>query len=1001
MALQKQGFDILFGQGLDTKTDPNQVPAGKMLLLENSQFNNGLLEKRNGFPVLTQLPDANQTTLTTLNNNLLATGTNLYAYSAQTDQWLDRGIVQPVGLGVTPLVRTSTSQINVDSAMTESGLICLVYDDSDGNAYYQISDSLTGQVIVQQTALPNTATLPRVFQLGRYFIITFLVDVAAVINLRYIAIPVTQPNNPAAAVSISAQVSGLDAGYDGVVANNNLYMAWNSNDVGDSVKLRILTSTLIQSSVVTLATEEADLMSVVADTTGSTPVIWIAYWAASDNDAYVAAFNQNLLTVLAPTQILNNIEIAEITSVASDDMVTCYYQVVNEYSYDTIRTDYIEKNTVTEAGSVGTASIVKRSVGLGSKAFSNSLGTHYMLSSFGGDFQPSYFLLDGSGNVLMRLAYSNGAGYASNQILPSVTISDDQAKFCYLIKDLLVSVNKSQGAANTAGIFSQTGVNLAVVDINTNQQQSVETAGSLHLTGGQVWQYDTIKPVELGFHVWPEELAVSTDTSGGFLTAQQYYYIACYEWTDAQGMLHRSAPSIPLGQVTTGSTSVNTISIPTLRLTAKDEPNPVRIVLYRWSTAQQTYYQITSIANPLLNDTSVDSVEYDDSVADADILGNTLLYTTGGVIENIAPPAASDIALTKSRAFLLDAENPNVIWFSKTLQQGVPVEFSDLLTIYIPPSTGAQGSTGPTKCITVMDDKLIAFKANAINYVTGKGPDDTGANNDFSEPTFITSVAGCSNPNSIAFIPQGIMFQSDKGIWLLDRGLGTTYIGADVERYNDIAVTSTVNVPGTNQVRFNLADGTMLMYDYFYNQWGTFDGVAGISSTLHNGYHTFLDSFGKVKQQSPDSYMDGSSPVLQKFTTAWLKINQLQGFQRAYSFSFLGKYYSPHKLLVEIAYDFDPAIKQSLIIEPDNYGNVFGGQSLYGGGENYGGLSSVEQWEVYLERQKTMAVQITITELYDSSYGTAPGAGFSMSGLNMVIGNKDTAPKIPASRSAG
>jgi hypothetical protein len=48
-----------------------------------------------------------------------------------------------------------------------------------------------------------------------------------------------------------------------------------------------------------------------------------------------------------------------------------------------------------------------------------------------------------------------------------------------------------------------------------------------------------------------------------------------------------------------------------------------------------------------------------------------------------------------------------------------------------------------------------------------------------------------------------------------------------------------------------------------------------------------------------------------------------------------------------------------------------------------------------------MAVQITITELYDSSYGTAPGAGFSMSGLNMVIGNKDTAPKIPASRSAG
>ena len=74
-----------------------------------------------------------------------------------------------------------------------------------------------------------------------------------------------------------------------------------------------------------------------------------------------------------------------------------------------------------------------------------------------------------------------------------------------------------------------------------------------------------------------------------------------------------------------------------------------------------------------------------------------------------------------------------------------------------------------------MDDKLIIFKKDAIYYITGTGPDNTGANGTFSDATFITSTVGCANPSSIVLMPNGIMFQSDKGIWLLDRQLGTTY----------------------------------------------------------------------------------------------------------------------------------------------------------------------------------------------------------------------------------
>ena len=106
---------------------------------------------------------------------------------------------------------------------------------------------------------------------------------------------------------------------------------------------------------------------------------------------------------------------------------------------------------------------------------------------------------------------------------------------------------------------------------------------------------------------------------------------------------------------------------------------------------------------------------------------------------------------------------------------------SDLFTFFVPPTTATQQSTGPIKSLCPMDDKLIIGKDNALLYINGNGPDNTGANNQYSDPIFITSGVGCSNQNSIVLIPNGLMFQSNKGIWLLGRDLGTQYIGKDVE----------------------------------------------------------------------------------------------------------------------------------------------------------------------------------------------------------------------------
>jgi len=401
-----------------------------------------------------------------------------------------------------------------------------------------------------------------------------------------------------------------------------------------------------------------------------------------------------------------------------------------------------------------------------------------------------------------------------------------------------------------------------------------------------------------------------------------------------------------------------------------------------------------------MNDPTVDYITITDLLNDGEILGNTLLYTTGGVVEDIAAPASAASALFKNRLFLVDAEDRNLIWYSKQVIETVPVEMSDLLTLYVAPTTGAQGSTGPITALSAMDDKLIIFKKDAIYYLTGTGPDNTGTNNDFTDPVYITSSVGCSNPSSIALMPNGIMFQSDKGIWILGRDMSTSYIGAPVEQFNSRTVQSAQAIPGTNQVRFILDNGITLMYDYFYSNWGTFNNISALSATLYQGAQTYLNTFGQVFQEKPGTYIDGGTPVLMSFTTSWISVAGLQGYERFYEMYLLGSYASPFKLNVQMAYDYNPSPSQATIVTPDNYTPPYGGESVWGAGKGLGN-SNVFEARVFPQKQKCETFQITVNEIYDATYGVTAGQGLTLSGLNLVVGVKRAYRASSAARSFG
>lgn len=996
MPIQKQNLSVNFGGNIDTKTDPFQIAPNDFLAFNNSvRTVGGQLKKRFGFQNIASFNSPFATNLAIFSGALIGIGSSVQVYSPDTNSIFSRGDFQPIGLSTIPAIRNSSTQSSADVGIAPNGLACTVCAQSS-DIIYQILDSITGNVLVPLTIISG-ASVARVFILGSNFIITYF-DGS---SLVYKAIPWSTPaTTPTSGTLVSSPHSSV---YDGFSFNSNLFFA--SNNSNNSIRIDVMNSAL---SITTgnafggLASNPL-LMSVTVDATTVNPNIWITistYVSMTHTAAittYAVSFNAGSFTNLVVgaslySIVINPNSIVGLTSAASGGTLTAIVGLSIVSIFPSNAT--IVSITCTNASAVGTPTSFIYNLFIAGKAFISPVSSSniYFLTFYSDIYQPTYFLVDILGNILAKIAYSNG-GTPNASVFSSPNQNGNTVQYAYLYQDLIAPVNKSNGA-EPGGIYNQAGCNIMTLTFNESNIISAELGGSLQISGGFLWMYDGENAVENNFHVWPDPITLSSSSSGGHIDSanQPYFYAVCYEWTDAAGNIHRSAPSIPVEiDGLTGNTNTITVDIPPLGFTAKVDPNPVRLVVYRWSTVNQIYYQTSSISSPVINDpASVGLIDFVDTQADEDIIGNNILYTTGGIIENIGGPATELMALFDNRLWLVDAEDPNLLWFSKQVIEAVPVEMSDLLTFYVSPTTASQVSTGPITSITAMDDKLIIFKKNAIYYINGSGPDNTGANNQYSQPIFITAAVGCNNQKSIVLTPSGLIFQSGQGFWRLGRDLSTVYIGSPVEAYNSNICTSAVSVPSTTQIRFTLNDGVALVYDYFYERWDTTTPPTTISSVIYQGLQTLLDSSGNIWQENSSSYLDGINPVNMSFTTPWYNLAGLQGYERAYYCYLLGSYLSPHVLTVQIKYDYSQSVAQTVILNP----NLLNPQGT-------GPVSSLEQFKIYFRNQKCQAVQMTVIESYNPSFGGTAGAGLTLSGINFVLGIKKSYKPISAAQSAG
>lgn len=975
MALAKQKVSIPLVMGLDTKTDEKQQSPGTLRVLENAVFDEpGKLKKRNGY-LKVELKDIDNVNITNTkvlsnykNELTLFNNKDMYSYASTVNQWSNKGQAFTIVPDSTQVIRTRNVQTTMDSVHS-GGLDVFVYEDSTGVSL-SVLDNESKAFLINKQVLSAVGSNPKVVNRDNTIYIFYMETT----TLKWQKFDIYDFNNITAATTVITAQNNI---YDVELVADRIQIGHNKTTSGGTLTFVSLKTDDTLASEVEVTGEFASVsISLAVDETSR---LICSYYDGTD--VKVISFNYTLGAKLIPETSVETIANVINTAIISTSLnnYTVVYEVSNADTFNYI----VKKNTIDSLASIGTPSVVLRSVSLASKLWCHD-STCYFTALHDNNLQSTLFISDLDGQLVSKISSNTAGNVITAGGLPRV--SQVSAN-----KYLVASQVKGRLTQDNGTFFSILGVNSTILDFEPESLfDTISLGNNLHIAGGYLKMYDGAEIVEHGFHLFPEGLSDGgTSTSGGVLADGAYAYRAVYAWTDAQGLIHRSAPSLDFNVTLAGggSTQQQTITIPTLRLTSKDD---AIIELYRTEKDGIIFYLVSSTTAPTPNDKTVDSVDIvDNSITDAALISRETLYTTGDVLDNIAAPSSSIIESFKNRVFITTPESGKIN-YSKIQFEAVPVEFNDALEQVIPDQGGLNVA------LKTMDDKLIIFKEHSIYYLSGDGPNNLGEQDTFIEPELISSEIGCKNSSSVILTPSGIFFASNKGIYQLTRSLALQYIGAPVEDFNNLTISSAQTVADKNQIRFTTLDGECLVYNYIQQKWTTFANHRAISATTLNNDYYYLRSDNLLYKEDT-SFTDNGTPVKMKLESGWLSFDGIQGFQRVYKMLILGEFKSNHKLRIRVAYDFVDAWVQESTIEVSDFINstAYGLSSPYGAETTYG-ASNLYQIRLDFARQKCQSIKISIEDVQASH-----GEGMNLSNVLFVVGSKAVDAKISQTRTYG
>ena len=1007
MALERQTVPVPFAAGFDTKTDPKQLPLGKLSILENGVFSSlQRIQKRNGFASVGSGLTAGSV-LTAFGSDRLVVldGASLYDLLPRTNAFSQRGDCPAITMTKTVVDGGSANLTRPDVAYhVASDLVCVVHRNEDtGQAQYTILDGPTKKTVVPATNVPLTAiSVFSVYALGNYFVIvaSSTVDNA----LRYATIDVSS-----GVPGVLSSFTGIDVNaanptnpiHDGIVVGDLLIIAYqNPASTFGQVKVATLSSALSLSLTLTLAanaTPSSWIVQGLGIFNGPGASLTIAYKFRTLAPVYYSTINATGTVALAvnqPSAITlpsATVELCTITGYSSGaSAVICAAQMSVSYAFSQDMFFASITAQTPSASQIAGGHLFAKPFLIGS--------TVYGLLAFPSSTQPTYFIAPlpseaqlmagGPGNVgpfvpLARFFEGAAGGMDSSGGFWKPNSTYTRLGVLNMAASQIVR-SSSRGVLNVtlnADITALVSLQLA------GRQHTAELGRTLFISqSGFMRTYDGHSVVEQGFHLFPEGLTVTAGAGGTTaFPIGTYMYRAVWEWVDAQGQVHQSAPCPAFGATITASGPTRmTVIVRATPFTARES---AELVLYRTAANGTIYYRITGSGTPNkaiivrfpYTTATPTHVYYDDYANNPAGYLETQppLYTTGGTLDNLPAPACTVMGVYRNRVFAVSELDQLSIWYSKQVIPGTPVEFSDALIQNI----DAVGGPALT-ALAWLDDKLLIFKPDAVFVMSGSGPNDLGQANDFSTPTIVNTNSGCINADSVVIGPNGVSYQSNKGFFTIDRSLNDFYSGLSADAFNADTVVGAALVTKTNQIRWAMGSGKVLMYDYLVRQWGSFPGLAAVSTTLYQNKYAYLLANGTVLAETTGFTDPGPTLIPLKVATGWISFAGLAGYQRVYKMVILGDYKSDHALRVQIAVDYDDTVVQDFTLYPTPV--VGSGRPAY-------------EFRVKLKQQKCQAIKVTLTEVAAGN----PAEGLALSGLIFEAGVLPNAARLAAAQSVG
>jgi hypothetical protein len=985
--LQKKTIGFAFTDMLDQKIDSKSLTPPRLLEAENvRRAKSGKLEKRYGCQTLGNRTNESAELLT--DNDAVAVYRDellqfnkqrVFSYSESAQSATNKGSWVSAISETADVLKNDYDQTYVDMALV-SDIGVYAYSDTRGGVYLTIRDNKTGTLLVTDRLLHALGSNPRCLAFMGYLYVFYVVgnDLRAV-QISPVATTIS------AEIIVTSSLNSVDLAYDVCAQDTYIVVVFNVNAATET-RILSLNSSLSINSTTNIAEASPEAITCVRDSANRLFIAWI-----TATKIRVTAYSVLLAQLFAPKDLDTVSGAVRITGYPlneTSDGARFFYEVSNADPKKT----RVDTCAVTPTGFLYVTDILVRSCGLASRAWHldwfespDILNRGFVTVVHQSALQSTFFVMRNDGLIISKIKYGVAGGLMSINQVPNAPVrSEGVYQVPILTKNPVIALGDSS-------LLSFRGVSVAQIDFTDLRSFRVEELGGNGLVvGGVIGSYDAKSVVEHGFHLFPEDISLSESTGGTLTLLGTYSYKVVYMWTDNLGRLHRSAPSPSVSITLTGANNQVSLTIPTLRLTQKrgiQDRTDVVIAVFRTEDSQVNYYRSSDPVGLTYNAPNADTVTIIDFISDALLIGREPLYTTGDILENIAPPSGKVICIHKKRAFVLDEDGR--IWFSKENTAGRPLEFSDQFIIEVDPIGGT-----PT-ALANLDDKLVIFKEDSIAYITGDGPDDRGLGGTYSSPEFISTKVGCSEPNSVIRTDEGIMFKSRRGIHLLGRDLQISFIGAQVEDYKD-EISSAVALVDQSEVRFTSETGPCLVYNTEFKQWSVFTNYCAVDAVRWKGQFVYvrklIGSPDLCVIEVPDYYLDISQTYSQKVSLSWAGFANLQGFQRIWRAHLIGDYKSKHKLKVSMAYDFSPVISDEYLWDAqqemgiDQYGDLTYGDDVYGG------IAGNFQVRIHIRRQKSQALRIIIEDVSQ----VAPYESFSLSGIAFELAIKKGNYKLPA-----